>query len=267
MKNRIEKGFPISVVLVLVVSVLIVISCSCYKKTYKMEKGKIIHEKEFISILTESYIADGLLSQIGIKALFSDRDSIRTYIDIIEKHGYTLSEMDNTVKYYFTRKPKKLLQIYDNILGKLTEMELHYESLLELQPSSRGNKWDLRSSWALPDTAGTEKPGFELKLYPPGFYNLTYKLTLFPDDGSSNPCFTALYFKSDSTFDEKPTWLPSIKYIKDGIPHDYSISGRIEGKSAVILKGWFFDFENNPELSRHHLQIENINFSFDPEAK
>jgi len=259
--------FKLSWVLILVVSVLTLFICSCYNKPSKRERGKLIHEKEFIAILRESYIADGLLSQSEIKELFLNRDSNLTYIDIVEKHGYTKSEMDNTLKYYFTKNPKKLLKIYDKIIGQLSETELFYADLAEKEPPRRESKWKLQSSWELPDTAGTEKPGFELKLDPPGYFILTYTLTLFPDDGSVNPCFTAWYYKSDSTADNKPTWLRSFKYFKDGVPHDYLINGRIEGDSAVILKGWFYDFENNPEFAGQHLQIENIAFSFDREMR
>jgi hypothetical protein len=263
MRNRINKGFSISRVLaIIVVSVLIVFTYACYNKPDKTEKGKIIREKDFTSILTESYLADGLLSQPDIKELFIKRDSIRTYMDIIEKHGYSKSEMDTTLRYYFTEKPKRLLKIYDNIMRNLSEMEMYYTDIQETVPTVNVSRWNLPLSWVLPDTAGTEKPGFELKLNPPGFYNLTFKLTLFPDDESFNPGFTAWYFKSDSTADKKPTWLPSFKYLKDGVPHDFIFSGRIEGDSAVILKGWFYDFENNPEFSGHHVQIENIDFSF-----
>jgi hypothetical protein len=267
MRNRIKRVPAIYGVLAIVVPALIVIANGCYNKTDKTDRGKIIHEKDFTSILTESYIADGLLAQVEIKNLFIKKDSIMAYVDIIEKHGHTKSEMDNTFRYYFTKKPKTLLKIYDNILGKLSEMELYYETLPESPPPLPENKWKLPASWMLPDTAGTEKPGFELNLNPPGNYNLTYTLTLFPDDESANPGFTAYYFKSDSSADKKPAWLQSIKYIKDGVPHDYVFSGRIEGDSAVTLKGWFCDFENNPEFSGQHLQIENIAFSFDSENK
>lgn len=267
MRNRIKKGSVISRILAIVMSAFVVIACGCYNATDKTEQGKVINEKDFTSILIESYIADGLLSQPEIKNLFIKRDSILTYMDIIEKHGYSLSEMDNTLKYYFKKKPKKLLKIYDNILGKLSEMELYYASVQEISPPDIVNKWNLPLSWSLPDTAGNEKPGFELTLNPPGYFILSFTLTLFPDDESFNPGFTAWYIKSDSTTDNKPTWLPSIKYIKDGAPYDYTFSGRIEGDSAVILKGWFYDFENNPEFSEQHLQIENIAFSFDREVR
>ncbi len=31
--------------------------------------------------------------------------------------------MNNTINYYFVSKPKKLIRIYDQIIGKMSEME------------------------------------------------------------------------------------------------------------------------------------------------
>lgn len=100
---------------------------SCTEKNEKPDRSDIIPEKDLMSILTEIHIADGLLPNPKIRFWVLSVDSISVYHYIAEKHGYTKESFDKTMHYYFVRKPKRLIRIYDKILGKLSEME----SLLE----------------------------------------------------------------------------------------------------------------------------------------
>ena len=96
---------------------------SCSGRRSKAEHKDIIPVDDLTSILTDSYLADGLLAIPEIRYKFNDGDTLQSYIDIVEDHGYTKDDMDRTMRYYFIRKPKKLVKIYDKVLGDLSEME------------------------------------------------------------------------------------------------------------------------------------------------
>jgi hypothetical protein len=223
---------------------------------------KLIPDKALISILTDVYLADGLLSTPEIREMFSSRDSVMNYIDIIERHGYSKERMDKTIKYYIINKPKRLIKIYDQVLGQLSEMESRLANDPEITEVSETNLFKLTPSYSLPDPDCSERPGFDLVLTPPGYYNLTFTVTVYQDDESVNPCFTAFLCNSDTAKSIKPDYLPPIKYQKNGLPCTYTVFGKIEKNGSQVFKGWFYDYENRPDLRGQHAKIENISFSF-----
>ncbi|MDQ1332686.1 MAG: hypothetical protein QG576_721 [Bacteroidota bacterium] len=257
MKNRFEKFIRVIILTTLFIAIM---SGACNNKG-GIDKGDLIPEKVFISILTDVYLADGLLSLSQINDRFSSKDSVTNYIEIIESYGYTKRSMDNTVKYYIVNKPKRFIRIYDQVLGHFSKME----SLLIDEPDKtlvyEPNPFDVNYSHKLPDPEGSEKPGFDFVLTPPANYNLTFTVTVYPDDKSVNPCFTAFLCNADTTKIQRVEFLPLIKYQKNGLPYTHTISGRIEGNDTLILKGWFYDYENRPDIQGQHALIENISFS------
>src|SRR5674536_806 len=116
--------------------ILIIISImmgSCSGRKNKLDKKNLIPEKDLVSILTDIYITDGLLTVPNIILRASSLDSITTYYQVIESHGYTKEAMDRTMKYYFIENPKRLNKIYDKVLGILSEMESRVDKEVALE--------------------------------------------------------------------------------------------------------------------------------------
>ena len=88
----------------LILILVILLTNGCSNRKNKLDHNQMIPEKELISILTEVYIADGLLSIPKIHYMFSSLDSLSSYFQIIENHGYSKETMDKTMKYYFIKK-------------------------------------------------------------------------------------------------------------------------------------------------------------------
>jgi hypothetical protein len=262
MRNLSEIKSTIILKMLLIVIVVSLLAGSCSDRGNKTDKSDLIPEKELISILTEVHIADGLLLLPKTRSIYSERDSVLNYIDIIEGHGYTKETMDITMKYYFIRKPKKLIRIYDQVLEKLSAMESYYTKESEKTPFIFENLWTGNSFYYLPDPAGDDSLSFDMKLDKPGTYKLTFTVTLFPSDQSFNPHFTAYLCYPDSIETGKRTYLPSINYIKDGQPHTYVISQETHVNSFYYLKGWLYDCENYRDDLERHVRIENISLTF-----
>ena len=263
MKLRIENMYRFKSIIVSFAFFLLLLAVSCHNKVKaKAEHKNIIPEKELISILTDFYLADGLFSLPEIRSRFSTRDSVMNYIDIIESHGYTYEAMNSTIKYYFVRKPKKLIKIYDHVLGKLSEMDSRYEKEVAAAEIAVKNLWKGKQVYAFPDTSLSAGIEFSLPLYSLNTFTLEFTVTVFPDDQTINPCFSAWYCNADSSETGKRSWLPSIKYIKDGQPHTYTITEDTSSKDSVILKGLLLDSENNPPACSIHATISRITFTF-----
>lgn len=223
------------------------------------EKG-LIPEKAFAQIIYEVHLADGLLSLPEIHSKYYPRDSVANYTDIVEKHGYTTEALDKTLKYYFTEKPKKFIRIYDQAIGRLTQMESLLEKETEDIPAAQGGLWKGAQMYFLTGSRDTSKLYFDHIFYTPGDYTIQFTLTLYPADQTHNPIFTAFTCRADSLATGKRELHRGIEYIKDGQPHTYSYLIRIPNNLPMLIKGRLLDFENNPgEISRH-AKIENISF-------
>lgn len=230
------------------------------------EKG-LIPEKTFARILYEVHLADGLMSVQTIHDKYYARDSVANYTDIAESHGYTKEALDKTLKYYFTEKPKKFIRIYDQAIGRLTEMETLLEEELGEAPAPEGGLWKGAQMYYLTGSMDTTRLYFDHVFYIAGDYTLQFTLTLYPDDQTKNPCFTAFTCRADSLATGKRNFLWGIKYIKDAQPHTYSYLIRIPGNLPMLIKGRLLDFENNPAEISRHAKVENISFVLSSAAK
>lgn len=263
MKRRIESMLRFKSIVLPLAFFLLLPAVSCHNKVKaKAEHKNIIPENELISILTDFYIADGLFSLPEIRSRFSYRDSVLNYIDIIESHGYTYDAMNSTIKYYFVRKPKKLIKIYDEVVAKLTELESMYEQEVASAEAASKNLWKGKQAYIFPDTSLSSGTEFSLPINSLITFTLEFTITVFPYDETINPCFTAWYCNADSSDTGRRTWLPTIKYLKDGQPHTYTITEKPGFKGSVLLKGLLLDSGNNPPASGIHATISKITFTY-----
>jgi Domain of unknown function (DUF4296) len=245
--------------LMLILISLITGACSSSKS--RMDKENLIPEKDLISILTDIHIANGLLNLPHIKAWSSTLDSISSYIQVIEKHGYTKDIMDKTMNYYFVNDPKTLNRIYDQVLGILSEMESRIEKQSAVELARSSNLWRGKDFYSFPSASDNDSTMFNTTLYRQGLYTLSFSATLFPDDQTINPRLVAFTCSADSLESGKRRYLNSIEYLKDGRPHTYSMFFQIL-TDISYLRGWLIYFENQPYDLVKHIQIENISLTY-----
>ena len=239
---------------------------SCSGRKNKLERHDLIPENELISILTDVHISDGLLSLPNIRYWFSSLDSLAAYNKIFEKHGYSKETMDKTMKYYYIKKPKRLIMIYDQVLGILSDKESLLEREIMLEEGHIKNLWNGKAFYFFPDPEGNDSTRFDLVLKDPGTYTLTFSSTLFPDDQSLNPRITAYSCHPDSIKTGKRNYVKTMKYIKDGQPHTYTFIFHVLEKRTLHLRGLLYDFENNPDEWGKHVRIENISVTYTSEV-
>lgn len=247
--------------LILMIICLTIGGCSDNKT--KQDKKNLIPEKELISVLTDIHITNGLLILPQINAWTSALDSISTYIQVIEKHGYTKEMMDRTMKYYFTNDPVKLNKIYDQVLGILSEMESRVEKQLALEQVKNTNLWRGKDFYYFPASSGNDSTMFDLTLNRPGIYKISFSAILFPDDESVNPRPIVYTTAVDSIETGKKQYLRAINYLKDGRQHYYELVFQVE-RNISHLKGWLYYPENRTNNTVKHIRIDNISITSSP---
>jgi hypothetical protein len=237
---------------------LLIVAGSCSSRKNKAEHKDIIPEKDLISILTDAYLADGLLSIPGIKYKFSQGDTLTSYIEIIENYGYTKPQMDRTMRYYFIKKPKKLIKIYDKVLGGLSETESIVDKEYSKEINEGQNFWPGKSFYSYPDPTSEDSAGFDFPVSYAQSYRLKFTLTIYPDDQSVNPSLDLYFSHSDTAGNEKRSNISTLPYIKDGQPHTYNILSIQKLSPPVRLKGWFINQEETAPYSEKHFRVDNI---------
>jgi len=240
------------------VAVIAITAVSCSGRKNKAEHKGIIPEKDLISILTDAYLADGLLTLPSVRYMYARGDSLSSYIDIIENYGYTKSQMDRTMRFYFVRNPKKLIKIYDKVLGGLSEMESMVDKELPGVRTEEMDIWPGKSFYSFPGPDDETSEFIDFKVDKYGRYHLKFTITIYPDDQSVDPQIGLFLIHSDSTGNEDIVSFPTLPYIKDGQPHTYKTSLIPEINSPVRLKGWFINNEGNAPWLEQHYMVENI---------
>lgn len=235
---------------------------SCSGRKNKLDKKNLIPERELVSLLTDIHIADGLLTLPKINSWASSLDSISSYYQVIEKHGYTKGMMDRTMKYYFLNNPKKLNKIYDQVLGILSEMESRLDKESNIEQAHISNIWRGKDFYSIPSFSGNDSTMFDVTLQRSGFYTLSFSATLFPDDQSINARAIAYSSSPDSIDTGKRQYFKSIDYIKDGRPHIYNLTLSVQENTIRHLRGWFYDFNNCPSTIKRHINIEDISLTY-----
>jgi hypothetical protein len=232
---------------------------ACSSRKNKLEKSDLIPEKDMISIIKDIYLANGLLNLPTVHRWYSPTDSLATYREVIGKYGYTKDAMDQTLKFYFVRKPKNLVKIYDQVLGQLSALDSRIEKTLNQIEARAANYWKGSDPVIYPALDNGDSTYFSV-IIKPGAYTFTYTLTLYPDDCSFSPRMSAWYFHRDSVGIGKRHFINTPCYVKDGLPHTYVNNIVIPGKAFVVLRGYLYNFENYPPEFNKHLRFEKISF-------
>jgi len=244
-------------IIITLIALSAVFSISCSKTgDNQIKKSDIIPQKEFVSLLTDLYISDGLLSIPLIKDIFQMKDSTLNYIDVIRSHGYTKEKVDLTFKYYFMNDPKKLEKIYDQVIAKLSEIQSRLESQVSVTPTF--NLWNMRHSYSIPSDGVHNKLSFSIPVHDTGTYYFMFDAQVYPDDQSANLRTKIFFWKPDSTKDGViKYWSPSY-YIRDGEKHSYTIRNTLTDSTFTHINGWLLEHDSQPGRWIKHVKITNI---------
>jgi hypothetical protein len=237
---------------------LILIFVSCGSNGGKNRKGKMIPTKEVVSILTDLYLSDGILAFPPVRSKFSVKDSIANYIEVIEKHGYTKNQMDNTMHYYFVKDPKKLAKIYDEVLAKLSEIQTKLETEIPPAETHDYQLWNEKTSFSLPEAGLTNPIWFNVPVKDTGLYEMSFAALVFTDDQSTNPRTEIFFWHADGSKEGVRDYWNKVPLTPDGIRHTYSIRKRLTDTSFTHISGWLFN--HDPQLGRweKHARITDI---------
>jgi hypothetical protein len=209
-------------------------------------KVRLIPEKELVSVMTDLYLADGLLAYPLLRNQFNAKDSIENYIDIIEKHGFTKKQMDKTMKYYFNQDPKKLQKIYDQVLARLSAMQSALETET-VPPELQGiNLWNQKKKLSVPEAGAHDLLYFSIPVKDTGLYEISFTAIIYKDDKSLYPRTTTFFWHASETQEGVRNFWDNIDLIRDGTRHSYSVSRVFDDTTFTHICGWLFQCDVPP---------------------
>jgi|APDOM4702015159_1054818.scaffolds.fasta_scaffold03011_5 hypothetical protein len=245
---------------------LVVTGCGPDTAT-KPGREMLIPDDDLVAVLTDTYLAGGILDVPEVRAEWGDRDSILNYIDIIENHGYTLKQMEATMRYYFIAKPKKMAKIYDRVTGNLLELEVMVQSQDDAPPGDNSeNLWLGKYTYSLPEDFTRDPIWFDIPVDMPGTYVLKADIQIFSDDRSLDPRVTVFFSSTDSLGAEVRDYWDEVKLTKDGKVNSVEIRRKLESADMVHIKGWLLNHTSQQGVWEKHSRIRNVSLRLEEET-
>jgi hypothetical protein len=242
-----------------IIIIMTITGFSCTSRRSEINRSDLIPSDDFKDIIEDIYIAKGLMYLPSVQNRFAPPDSASAYDQVIEGHGYTRAAFDNTLRFYYIKKPKLLIKIYDEALSTLSEMESRYSIEANKLRKKTSDIWEGKDSFIYPGDNGSTE--FSLNLASQGFYTISFTLTLFPDDQSFDPSLFVYTVNPDSLLTGKRHYVNLLPYQKDGKAHEYRISIKNPDSFSTTLTGNLFSHGSDPASSVSHFIMENISVS------
>jgi len=231
---------------------------------------KPIPDDALIDILTDTYIAGGLMNVAQIRDMYRYRDSTINYVEIVKHYGYRNTQVDSTLKYYFLNKPKKLEKIFDAVTGKLLKMQTEAEN-----PANSGtpntvnmNLWNGRASFTFPDEFFTDSIPFTIPLKTAGVYTFKATYKIFPDDQSINPELVIFFSNFRGKGEETVTHWDKCPLQRDGRTHTIVLKKELTNTENSFVRGFLFYHANKKGGEwQKHARISDISLTVVPLGK
>ena len=207
---------------------------SCRKSEYR----NVIPRRDLVPLLVHLHIADAMALTTTISRQFGGLDSAILYKTVLDKYGYTKDDLEQTFTYY-SLKPEKLLEIYDDVFSELSkqseEARKLYSSTSDAETfpiwKPKKKKYLIRG-----DTA-SYPPVFDIKIDTTGTFVLSAQIKITPKDESLNPRIVAYFYNpsyDDST--ENKIYFEEIPLLKSVNIREYTLLKECNDTSFSRLK-------------------------------
>lgn len=248
---------------VYIISLLFLFLYSCTQPEQKFQKSELIPAKDLVSILYDLHLADGLLSLSVVRNDYNDMDSLGQYVSILESYGFSIKQLDNTIKYY-SGDPETLNEIYEEVITQLTEHEVEIMSSNQKKGSFALNLWKGKTSWKLPEDGKQNKLEFEVPVKNPGIYKIIADIKIYRDDESFEPAITAYFWFDNQTENGYRLYYPITRIAKSGKKRTYRITQKVLNPEITHLKGYLLDHSQKMGDWEKHITVTNFRIEYEP---
>lgn len=229
-------------------------------------KEELVPEKIFYRILKDLHISKGILGFADVGDMFAESDSLAVYESIYEKYGYSREMVENTGRYYFIHKTKKLEKFYDSFLGELSAKEAAITEERVMVIDNARTEELTKTEFRFPAEDNEDRGYFERQIMSEGKYNLSFDVMVDPSDPTFKP-HLSLWMRQSVGIerDLEPKFITTLFYIKDGNIYHFIVPIEKRERPVAVIYGYLFDTDGNPALAGKNALIRNLKLEYVPQ--
>lgn len=242
-----------------IILIFLIIGIACKSSDEKIKRMEIIPKADFVPIIVEMHLADGLLLTPKIRIGYPGRDSISNYKDILAKHNVTKEIFDRTIEFY-EEEPDNLNDLYDEVISELSRLQSEIElSARQMVPDDMmSDLWNQKAVWHLPDDGRINRLAFKIPLTGLGKYMVNATIRMHYDDQSIDPRVTVFFWYDDGTeLGQRIPFEPSV-IKKNGRIVVHTLSQNLGDSMVTHISGFLLD--HNPQNGNweKHADVLNV---------
>jgi hypothetical protein len=219
---------------------------------------KMIPQKELIPLLVDLNLADAISGNSQLTSQLGSIDSASFYGPIYLKHRHTKQELDKTLLYY-SNKPNKLAQIYDEVFAELSRQTEKVKSTLK-DYAAFENKTIWRSNTKIKIDADTEAypQALDIRIDSIGQYLINAEIKMGKSDQSTNPKITAYFYDSLKNDLKSRIFFREFPLAKSDVLRTYQLVEEVKNPALSHLHIIIPDCDSTSLTFRRNIEISNI---------
>ena len=246
---------------------LLLFAAGCSSDSKNRKPDPFIKQEKMAGILTDLYLADGLLNIPSVREDFFMKDTIEAYMEILQGYGYSKEEFENNINYYFLWDQKRFQWIYDRVLANLSGMQAENSARRTEEHDAMENLWNGKAAYRLPDDAITDPVEFSVEITQTGIYSLKARATIFEDDQSEELSAYIYFWYDDGTETGYVEEWDRYYYLKNGRSEYISLRKVLENPRVTHIKGRLLDHSDKSGHWEMHSTISGINLTREEETE
>jgi hypothetical protein len=211
----------------------VLVSCS---------KQKIIPENVLAEIIYNMYITDAVLLNYE-SSIMRYKDSLKIYEPVIEKYGYNFDDLRRTFLKY-AAEDGKLQSVLKTVVKRIDDEKNIYKDSARIEKLSENMNVGTDSVSIVSRTVN--KQNIEVRLSEQGVYDISASYFFYKNDSTKNPKM-AVWLES-AAYKDSIIEKQEISLVKDTVFTDYLIQVNFNDPKFNILKIYWLDFEQKPDL-------------------
>ncbi|MCG8697600.1 MAG: DUF4296 domain-containing protein [Bacteroidales bacterium] len=236
----------------LIISLLLVLCCSCNKTKY----SNIIGEDEFTNILVDLHVLEAMALNNDLRQSELPIDSASVYAYLFNKYDINKTDFDSSL-YYYAHHTERIVEIYENVYSQLAQMEDEYKNKAE-QIDNPSNHFYTESEHFIINGDSTDYPEpFFIPFDTTGRLFVKAKIRLNENDMAKEPYIMGSIVKD--TLDVADSIATAqLPMFKSNFMKDYVLYFDVEDTTYQYIKITFPVCENRNGYEYKNIQLTEL---------
>ena len=236
------------------ISLMVICIASCKNNQYN-----IIPRRDLVPLLVDMHIADAMALSTPISGKFGGLDSALMYQAILDKYGYTKSDLDQTLQYYST-KPEKLIGIYDDVFSELSKQSEETKTLYSSTTVSQTYPiWEPKKNrYIVHGDSASYPPAFDVKIDTTGTFVLSVSIKILPEDKSINPRIMAYFYDPFNDKLENRIYFEEVPLLKSTYWREFTMLQECKDTSLSMLRIIIPMYDSTNSSFRKYFDMSNL---------